>query len=184
MPGCSPGLFTKQFVEFASQANNTSIFAHGDSPCTPPVGGPVAVRARQRQPGATPPERPRSVERSRQNLCRPSTRLQHPCFMVPDKRCDHGRRCSTTHTFPLPERRVLFRATGTTQLTRAPPFPPPTRSRARSVVTQPTAGSRCSSFRGTQPGDGRDRTGHPGSNFDWLRQDIKPGQLNLNLDHG
>jgi len=154
VPGCPPGLFTKQFAEFApSSANVTSTFTK----VTPP---PTVLTAAVQLPAfpanaatpfvnASPPTYP------------PPTTLTFP--VIP-------------HSFPYLVDKFFYTGANYT-----PPTTPPATT---SLFGDPTGDGWFKMFEFFEvPSQMIGAVGPvaQGTNFDWLRQDTKPGLINLNL---
>ena len=165
VPGCSPGLFTKQFVEFAPSYNTiTNIFSQVTPLSTPTILGSTAAGGTT----ATPPAVPTTLQSYNTGstpLAFPST----PGFYLPTT----GTASAEPHTFPYLIDKFFYSGYGA------------------SNTLDPGG------LVGGYAGDGWfkmfDFLEVPsqmigaigpvaqGNNFDWLRQDTRPGQLNLNL---
>jgi hypothetical protein len=145
VPGCPPGLFTKQFAEFApSSANVTSVFSRVKPPTTI-LAAPVNVPA--------PP-------------ANASTTFITGSLSFP----------VTPHTFPYLVDKFFYTGANYT-----PPTPPPATS---SLFGDPTGDGWFKMFEFFEvPSQMIGAVGPvaQGANFDWLRQDTKPGLINLNL---
>ena len=111
VPGCSPGLFTKQFVEFSSAAGNvTSIFNAVTPTSTPPTAAPVATIV-----GAATTQAPPGYHRTHNDgNQRVDSSVQHrlvAVFLCVRYELDgHGGVCvdCSAAILPLLERRVLL----------------------------------------------------------------------------
>ena len=156
VPGCPPGLFTKQFTEFApSSANVTGIFskvAPVTSPLgpTPPIQLPAAPAAAS-QPFNGPP----------------------PTFPLPPPPPPMSYQL-TPHTFPYLVDKFFY--TGASPTPGATPLTP--------LFGDPTGDGWFKMFEFFEvPSQMIGAVGPvaQGTNFDWLRQDTKPGLINLNL---
>jgi large repetitive protein len=176
VPGSPPGLFTKQFVEFApSQANNTSIFGAVIPLSTPPTFGPNATiqgpaTATGANPTGTPPVGGTITTKYLQAFNTAST----PLYYVSGY---GGSSAPTTpiepHTFPYLNDEFFYSGYGGA-ITIDP----------GAQVGGYAADGWFKMFEFFEvPSQVLGAIGPvaQGSNFDWLRQDLKPGQLNLNL---
>jgi len=141
VPGCPPGLFTKQFAEFsASQTNLTGVFSKVTPLSTPQVASQLAAPATASQPfnaGVT---------------------LPSPF---------------NPHAFPYLVDKFFYTAASPT-----PPLP------TSPVFGDPTGDGWFKMFEFFEvPSQMIGAVGPvaQGANFDWLRQDTKPGLINLNL---
>jgi len=133
VPGCPPGLFTKQFVEFAPYSANYTYFPTG----APLIAPPPTV-------GATSP-----------NLGSRMTSVQ-------------------PHSFPYLVDR-LFYTSASPGLNGATTWDP---------IRGPSSGGWYKMFEVFEVPSraaGAVASAANGYNYDWLRQDVRPGQLNLNL---
>ena len=143
VPGCPPGLFTKQFAEFApSSSNVTSIFSQV-SPLPSPLTStqlkvlPVAPSTASNTFNAVPP-------------------TNNPL---------------TPHTFPYLVDKFFYTGASPTSATT-------------SLFGDPTGDGWFKMFEFFEvPSQMIGAVGPvaQGTNFDWLRQDTKPGLINLNL---
>ena len=145
VPGCPPGLFTKQFVEFAAVVgrNLTSFFGNVTT-----AGQPDATRSPL--PAASRGDL-HSVQRRR--------------------RLAQAR--SVPHTYPYLVDKFFY--TGASPTTATP---------AKPVFGDPTGDGWFKMFEFFEvPSQMIGAIGPvaQGNNFDWSRQDIKPGLINLNL---
>lgn len=141
VPGCPPGLFTKQFAEFApSAANVTTIFGNVRPQTTPALTLPVAYT----------------------NATMPFSALPLPPPGAP----------AVPHTFPYLVDKFFYTAS-------SPAAVPPT-----PVFGDTTGDGWFKMFEFFEvPSQmiGAVDAVAKGTNFDWMRQDTKPGLLNLNL---
>ena len=143
VPGCPPGLFTKQFAEFAPPQSNSHLFAQVVPQSAPPsIITPPATAATAFVTGETP----------------------NPV---------------TPHTFPYLVDKFFYSGYGG-------PVPPATSPPADpgSVVGGPGSDGWFKMFEFFEvPSQMIGAIGPvaQGTDFDWLRQDTKPGLLNLNL---
>ena len=148
VPGCPPGLFTKQFAEFAPMsANVTNIFGQ----VTPSLSPRCTVPSFRKLPARTDGRRARSAAGSIR-----STAPFHPL---------------TAPHLPLPGGQVL--------LHRGLADPG-----HDSLFGDPTGDGWFKMFEFFEvPSQMIGAVGPvaQGTNFDWLRQDTKPGLINLNL---
>ena len=118
VPGCPPGLFTKQFAEFAPSSTNAASFvAAAGATLTSPLVAPIAL------PALPAPLRP--------------TQLRPPALMRRTIFCAAALRAPARLT-RSPTWSTSFFTRGTGARTRQ------TRRIPRSAAAQPTAGSRCS----------------------------------------
>ncbi len=131
VPGCPPGLFTKQFAEEVPSANFNNDTTYNFSP---PIGT-----------GITPPTL-------------------------------GGNNLGTPHTFPYLVDKFFYTAASASQLSGGGPAWP--------FVNGPDSAGwyrMFEFFEVPSPAFGAIGEMASGSNFDWARQDVKPGLLNLNL---
>jgi len=164
VPGCSPGLFTKQFVEFApSYANISAIFSTVTPLTTPPTGGPAGygLAPTAGQIGA--------YTTATATLMAPS--LSSDTSLTPTPTINP--RALQPHTFPYLNDKFFYSGYG--QSNTLDPG---------GLVGGYTADGWFKMFEFFEvPSQMIGAIGPvaQGTNFDWLRQDTKPGQLNLNL---
>ena len=152
VPGCPPGLFTKQFAEFApTNATSRPTSSRRSRPnLTPPVIGGAALC----RPHAKPAKHARhgNATTSPRSSTPIVTRTRSPTWWTSSSTAGTAGR-SRPRTTP-------------------PRFSDPTGGRLVQDVRV---------LRGAQPDDRRGRPGRPGHQLRLARQDIKPGLINLNL---
>ena len=145
VPGCPPGLFTKQFAEFApSSGERDQHLQQGHAPCRRP----------QRRPA-------RSLPASGHRLDSPFNAVRR-----------HRPR-STPHTFPYLVDKFFYTAAVAHRACHQ-----------RRLFGDPTGDGWFKMFEFFEvPSQMIGAVGPvaQGTNFDWLRQDTKPGLINLNL---
>ncbi|MGO9597590.1 MAG: hypothetical protein ACLP7Q_06170 [Isosphaeraceae bacterium] len=153
VPGCPPGLFTKQFAEFApSQANVTSVFgAVTPISSTLPAGSAFIA----------PPVAPTTASNPFYGTTVPPTTPLQP------------------HTFPYLIDKFFYSAYGG-------PVPPATAPPADPGAMVDGYGSdgwfkMFEFFEVPSQMIGAIGPVAQGTDFDWLRQDLKPGLININL---
>ena len=183
VPGSSPGLFTKQFVEFAPSFNNIStVFgspgALSVSQVVPQATGPTGLPNRNPAIGLGPPPIPptpptifalQAYTTASTPLAYPATPLFYaaagpPALLTP---------VAPPHTFPYLIDKFFYSAYGGNN-TLDP----------GGVVGGYAADGWFKMFEFLEvPSQMIGAIGPVanGMNFDWSRQDMKPGQLNLNL---
>ncbi len=201
VPGCSPGLFTKQFVEFApsnniaNNGNNVSIFGAVIPLFTPPTGGPNAtIQGPAAATGANPTGTPPSGGSITSNSVQAFNTASTPLFYVSGYATGPTSYTATTpvqpHTFPYLNDEFFYSAYGglgygifATDATVTAPPAQPLIDQGGLVGGYAADGwfKMFEFFEVPSQAFGAIGTVAQGSNFDWLRQDLKPGQLNLNL---
>ncbi len=238
VPGCPPGLFTKQFVEFApSQINAFNIFSQVTPTITPLFTSTSTVATTAKDPtlfnsgtfgfgsmtgpGATAPFMSVSAASSPTALVFPGTPptsaytsvtagvSQNSITTVPSFPSSLASTSlpSTVptpvqpHTYPYLVNKFFY--TGASSFLYPPLVYPNTSNGVEALTTQGGAGTTDPSSSSSQPvvgGPGADgwfkmfdffevpsqMTGAigpvaQGANFDWARQDSKPGLMNVNL---
>ena len=164
VPGCPPGLFTKQFVELAPMPPSTTF--------TPPVTLPLT-----QFPVATPPPNPPTPPSTALPTL-PNASLGFPAATGGTAPAPPGT-VAQPHTYPYLVDKFFYSGYGG-------PVPPATIPAADpgGVVDGPGADGWFKMFEFFEvPSQSLGAIGPvaQGTNFDWARQDMKPGLLNLNL---
>ncbi len=174
VPGCSPGLFTKQFVEFAPNAGNVStIFGMVTPTVVPPAGVPaltILPPATSTTTGGTTTTAGGPMAPTGTSAMQPYSTGSTP-FSYAYSTATTGRPSTPQpRTYPYLNDEFFYTGSGAGDV---------------GGVVGGTAGDGW--FRMFEffevPSQSITAIGTvaAGSNFDWYRNDIKPGQLNLNL---
>ena len=210
VPGCSPGLFTKQFVEFAPSYGNVAYIFNSVIPSYyPPTIAAVPTGSLRPPPSATPtmPTNPLPPWPLKATTITPTigngnvfpvlasppppqaTTLQ--AYSTASTPFTFGAATGSTaepHTFPYLNDEFFYSAYGGPGLVATPSFD--------TLAPNATVGGYAAdgwfkmfeffevpsqSIGAIGPLLVPNRPDISGSNFDWYRKDIKPGQLNLNL---
>jgi large repetitive protein len=171
VPGCSPGLFTKQFVEFAPSFNNiTNVFSQVTPLLAPTINGPSATGGTT----AIPPAVPTAVQAYNTGST-PLAAASTPNFY--SNAFLTGTPAPTPtgepHTFPYLIDKFFYSGYGA----------------ANTLDPGGLVGGYAADgwfkmfdfFEVPSQMIGAIGPVAQGNNFDWARQDTKPGQLNLNL---
>jgi len=159
VPGCPPGLFTKQFVELAPMPPTTSAIS------STPTNFPVPAQMPP-NPTASPPT-PIAGLTTAPPFASPSAAIQFPAAVAGT--------AAQPHTYPYLVDKFFYSGYGGT----AAPLPDP-----GTVVGGNAADGWFKMFEFFEvPSQALGAIGSvaSGSDFDWARQDTKPGLLNLNL---
>jgi large repetitive protein len=178
VPGCSPGLFTKQFVEFAPAAGNvTSIFNAVTPTSTPPTAGPIATitGTAQTQSGTSSTGGTTSSTVTNNSIQAFNTASLPFAYVYDVNSTNTSGAPSTPQPRSYPYLNDEFFYSG---------FGGPITQDAGGQVGGYGADGWFKMFEFFEvPSQAMGAIGPvaSGSNFDWFRHDIKPGQLNLNL---
>ncbi len=191
VPGCSPGLFTKQFVEFAPAAGTvSSIFSVVTPTSTPPTGGPLATigvtASIQQGTNGT------GANQTTTSTTTTSTSIQAfytaslpfgYLYDTNDTATSGNPSTPQPRTYPYLNDEFFYSGFGGPVYTMSSPY----------VLNQLDTGGQVGGngadgwfkmfefFEVPSQAVGAIGPVASGSNFDWLRQDRKAGQLNLNL---
>ena len=172
VPGCPPGLFTKQFVELAPMPPATAPTVIAGTPLTQfPVSIPPA------NPTANPPK-PLSPSNAVPTL---STSNATNAF-TPGGTGTLPTGVAQPHTYPYLVDRFFYSGYGAAASSASPPTTPP--PDPGNVVGGYGADGWFRMFEFFEvPSQSFGSIGPvaQGTDFDWARQDLKPGLLNLNL---
>ncbi len=215
VPGCPPGLFTKQFVEFApSQMNAANIFGAVTPIITPSFSAALTQGGNSTQPLSSP------TPFATATLPFPSVSYLTATTAIGSNPSSQGG-LPTTSVPPFSSLPTVYGQPGTSQNTTVPTVPAPEQPHAFPYLVDKFFYTGASTFYYTPNGAQMDPgsvsllpasrvpvVGGPGgdgwfkmfeffevpsqsagsigtvaqgSNFDWARQDLKPGLMNVNL---
>jgi hypothetical protein len=176
VPGCPPGLFTKQFVELPPMVPSATPFGGAGYTNFPVAGTPA---------GSTfifPPPNPLNPPPVQQGSIFPPVPPNAYSYPGP------AGGALQPHTYPYLVDKFFYSG-ASLPLAALPAAVPPNANAANTDTAQQSVNTAASDgwfkmlefFEVPSSMNGAIGPVAEGTNFDWARQDIKPGQLNLNL---